>query len=121
MKKASKIFVLISMIAVPIMFVVYLVFGLLIIKGANIAMSKPSLSDEKITTYQTLIQLIQFLIAFFAVVVAVSETVGGFALHKLKTANQKSDLTLIAVLTILFCSMVGGILMLCIPEEQLGV
>lgn len=46
--------------------------------------------------------------------------VGVIALKKLKRAQNKDELVTIGVLTLIFCSMVGGILMLCIPEEDLN-
>ena len=46
--------------------------------------------------------------------------VGFIALDKLKTARTKSDLTAVGVCTLLFCSLIGGILMLCIPETELN-
>ena len=45
---------------------------------------------------------------------------GGMALGKLKTATTKSELTTSAVLVLLFCSLLGGIFMLCISEEELA-
>ena len=46
--------------------------------------------------------------------------VGIFALKKLKTATKKSDLTVMAILTVIFCNVIGGILMFCIKEEDLA-
>ena len=46
--------------------------------------------------------------------------VGIFALKKLNTAKTKSDLTAMGVVTLLFCNLIGGILMLCISEEELA-
>lgn len=45
--------------------------------------------------------------------------VGGFALSKLNKATSKSDLTVNAVLVLLFCNLIGGILMLCLSDEDL--
>ncbi len=44
---------------------------------------------------------------------------GFIALKKLKTATTKSELTVPAVLCLLFCNIIGGVLMLCIKEEEL--
>lgn len=46
--------------------------------------------------------------------------VGIFALKKLNTAKTKSELTVMGVVTLLFCNLIGGILMLCISEEELA-
>ncbi len=45
---------------------------------------------------------------------------GIIALKKLKTATKKEELTTSAVLTLLFCNLIGGILMLCLKDEDLA-
>lgn len=44
--------------------------------------------------------------------------VGALALKKMNTATCKSDLTVMAVLNLLFCNMIGGILMLCLKDSD---
>ena len=44
--------------------------------------------------------------------------IGIIALKKMKKATSKSELTVIAILTLLFCNTIGGILMLCLPESE---
>ena len=46
--------------------------------------------------------------------------VGAIALKKIKTATKKSDLTVMAILTLFLCNTIGGILMFCIKEEELA-
>lgn len=43
---------------------------------------------------------------------------GGITLSKMKTATCKDDITTWAVLTLIFCSMIGGILLLCCKDED---
>lgn len=43
---------------------------------------------------------------------------GGITLSKMKKATCKSDITTWAVLTLLFCSMLGGIFLLCCKDED---
>ena len=45
---------------------------------------------------------------------------GIIALKKLKTATTKDELTTTAILTLLFCNLIGGILMLCLKDEDLA-
>jgi hypothetical protein len=45
--------------------------------------------------------------------------VGIIALENLKTATSKKDLTTIGILTLIFSSLVGGILMLCLTDDDL--
>ena len=52
-------------------------------------------------------------------VIAIIPVIVGFlALKKMKTATCKKDLTVMAVLNLIFCNMIGGILMLCLPESE---
>lgn len=44
---------------------------------------------------------------------------GGLAISKINSATQKEELVGFGVCALLFCSMIGGILMLCIPESEL--
>ena len=44
--------------------------------------------------------------------------VGIIAISKMDKAYYKSDLTAISIITLLFCSLVGGICMLCISDEE---
>ena len=45
---------------------------------------------------------------------------GGMALKKLNTATSKSELTGTAILVLLFVNMIGGILMLCLKDQDLA-
>lgn len=45
--------------------------------------------------------------------------VGIIALKKLNKATSKSELTGIAICNLLFCNLIGGILMLCLKDEDL--
>lgn len=44
--------------------------------------------------------------------------VGILALSKMESAKKKEDLTVFGILTLIFCSLLGGIFMLCIPETE---
>ena len=46
--------------------------------------------------------------------------VGFIALDKLEKARKKDDLTVIAICTLLFCSTIAGILMLCMTDKDLN-
>lgn len=46
--------------------------------------------------------------------------VGIIALKKMNTAKTKSELTGIAICTLLLCNLLGGIFMLCISDEELA-
>ncbi len=44
---------------------------------------------------------------------------GGITLSKLKKAQSKSELVAWGVLDLFFCSLIGGILVLCLKDEDL--
>ncbi len=46
--------------------------------------------------------------------------VGGIGLSKINSAKDRSELVGIGVCVLLFCNLLGGIFMLCIPNEQLA-
>lgn len=44
---------------------------------------------------------------------------GGITLSKLNKATKASDLTVWGILDIFFCGLIGGILVLCLKDEDL--
>lgn len=44
---------------------------------------------------------------------------GALSISKIDSATEKSELVGLGVCTLLFCSLLGGIFMLCIPESEL--
>ncbi len=46
--------------------------------------------------------------------------VGIIALNKLNKATSKADLVGIGIVTLIFCNLIGGILMLCLKDEDLA-
>lgn len=44
---------------------------------------------------------------------------GGITLSKLNSAQSKSELVVWGVLDIFFCGLIGGILVLCLSDEDL--
>lgn len=45
---------------------------------------------------------------------------GIMGLKKLKTATRKEELTVTAILVLIFCNLIGGILMLCLKDQDLA-
>ena len=45
---------------------------------------------------------------------------GGITLSKLKKATSKSELTVWGILDIFFCSLLGGIFVLCLKDSDLA-
>ncbi len=45
---------------------------------------------------------------------------GGITLSKLKTAKKADELIVWGILDIFFCGLIGGILVLCIKDEDLA-
>lgn len=44
--------------------------------------------------------------------------VGGIALKKMNTATSRDELTGIGIVTLLLCSLLGGIFLLCTKDED---
>ncbi|WP_406618125.1 hypothetical protein ACJA27_00935 [Mycoplasmopsis lipophila] len=44
--------------------------------------------------------------------------VGILALQTINKAKSRKDLTSMGIITLLFCSLVGGILMLCVNDDE---
>ena len=55
----------------------------------------------------------------YVIIAAIPAVICLIANNKLNKATCKSDLTVIAIITLLFGSFISGILMLCITDEQL--
>lgn len=43
---------------------------------------------------------------------------GGITLSKMKTATCKKDMTVWGILSIIFVGLIGGILILCVSDEE---
>lgn len=59
--------------------------------------------------------IIGMIAGFFTIVAPV---VGFLALNKMKKATCKKDLTVMAVLNLIFCNLIGGVLMLLLKDED---
>ena len=44
---------------------------------------------------------------------------GALSISKINSATEKSELVGLGICTLLFCSLLGGIFMLCIPDSEL--
>ena len=60
--------------------------------------------------------IISMVFLFWAIVPLV---VGIIALNKLNSAKSKDDLVAMGIITIFFCSLLGGIFMLLITDDEL--
>ena len=56
----------------------------------------------------------------FGCIAILPPIVGGIGLSKINSAKDRSELVGMGVCVLLFCSLLGGIFMLCIPNEQLA-
>ena len=54
----------------------------------------------------------------YAILCTPAIVVGGIALKKLESAKKKEDLTAISIITLIFCNLVAGILMLCMDNQR---
>lgn len=99
MKTASKVFIIISMVMVLISFVgggiVVISFGSYVPYASTLLLIVPSIMMISIST------------------------IGASALSSLEKAEKHNDLVAMGVLTMIFCSFLGGLFMLLIKDEEL--
>jgi hypothetical protein len=112
MKIASKVFIIIAMCAVP--FFVLIGFIEFTAIESMIALEYGAYESAAVLMAGLVLLVISGLCS-----IAATEVVGGVALKKLSVAKTKNDLIAIGICTIIFCSLLGGIFMLCIPETEL--
>lgn len=113
MKKACKVLLILGIVGIGIsifLFLIYLLVILGIIQSQAQGTLDPAIKNMLITM-------------FFIMILSIgaSLTVQIIALNKLKTATQKSDLTVIAILCLVLGNTIVGILMLCMKDEDLLV
>lgn len=117
MKTASKVFIVLSIASAAISVVVMLLLAIFVdrIFAASIDPSEvdPINYDALVNTMRTL-----YIIGIFSSFVPI--IVGGIALRKLSVAQSHDDLVAIGIITLILCSLIGGILMLCIKDEDLN-
>lgn len=106
MKIASKVFIWISIIGASIAALVFFITGM-------IPLVKEVFVDSYIPIY---ILCRVFLPTVLSIVPII---VGIIALKKIKKATSKNQLTAIAIVSIILCSLLGGIFMLFIKDEEL--
>lgn len=109
MKTAAKVFIILSMVVIPLSFIIYLIIGLVGLAAAG--------GDADLQA-ASMVYIIMAIVS--GIWGAACEILGGFSLKKLSTATKKSELTAFGILDIIFVSLIGGILMLCIQDSDLA-
>jgi heme/copper-type cytochrome/quinol oxidase subunit 2 len=118
MKITAKVFIILSMVLAALGFILYLiVFG---INGMDICEQTIQEQKSSMSAQELYDATLLTLIIVGVIVVGVVETVGGLAIRRLNRAAIHSELVGIGIVTLIFCSLVGGILMLCIPDSALS-
>jgi heme/copper-type cytochrome/quinol oxidase subunit 3 len=107
MKTAAKVFVILSIVCFAILFACYLILGVISLSTGEAQVISGVSYAGGVLIGVSFIYLIPII-------------VGSIALKKLKTATSHSRLVGMGVVTLLFCSLVGGILMLCIQDSDLS-
>jgi hypothetical protein len=125
MKTASRIFVILGMVCAALSllfaFAFFSVWGKATFDSAmSSAQSSAGTQVSQESIDQAYFLYERMVLIIFSICVAACEIVGGIALKRISNAVSKGQLIAIGIFTILFCSIPGGILMLCIPEDQLG-
>lgn len=110
MKTASKVFIIIAMCRAPLLILLSLV---------NLATFEAMFASRNPGFAFDFVAFSSLVIVFSFISLAVVETIGGLALHKLSVATSKDQLLVMGIITLIFCSLLGGIFMLCISDNDL--
>jgi hypothetical protein len=119
MKTASKVLIIISMVLAAVGALTTILVcsvGGILLRACQDALNEDPSSGLTVQELYTLV--LAFIITGCVLMVASVEIVGPIALHKLAVATSRSELIGIGVCTLIFCSTIGGILMLCIPDSE---
>lgn len=111
MKTASKVFLILGMVVYPIY-----ALSLFFAKDAIIEILSQTISydEEALKGILTICAIIMLIYSIAAIVVGV------LSIRKLNSATSKNELVLYGVLSLLFVNVIAGVLILCIPEDQLN-
>lgn len=111
MKTASKVFLILGMVVYPI-YALLLFFAKDVI--IEILSQTNSYNEEALKGTLTIWAIIMLIYSIAAIVVGV------LSIRKLNSATSKNELVLYGVLSLLFVNVIAGVLILCIPEDQLN-
>lgn len=119
MKTASKVFLILTIVASAIG-VLVVIFGW---EAFVRAIAESAAISAGVTLTTSLLQQVKDAVASYQIlmiiVMAIPIVVSAISLKKLANAQWKSELTVMAILTLLFANLIAGILMLCIKDEDL--
>lgn len=102
------------MVLTPISFIVLLILTIAM-NGITAAQVGTGITEADFAIVKSFYLILTIIAGVFT---ATSEIIGFLALGKLKSATAKNQTTVLSILTLIFCSLVGGILMLCIPDTE---
>lgn len=113
MKIASKVFLILGMIIFP-------VYALVLFFAPDSMINIFELLYGENLNRDAMKQVILIMAIMMSVISVIALVIGIFAIQKIHYAASKKELIVFGVLSILFVSVIGGILMLCIPNEELN-
>lgn len=113
MKIASKVFLILGMIIFP-------VYALVLFFAPNAVIDFLEPLYNTSLNRDAMKQVMLILAIIMSVYSVIALVIGILAIQKLHYAATKKELIVFGVLSILFVSAIGGILMLCIPNEELN-
>ncbi|MGN0804549.1 MAG: hypothetical protein ACI4MS_04110 [Candidatus Coproplasma sp.] len=111
MKTASKIFTIIGIISASISFITAFIISIMLL-----VIGPQAIYDVPIAI--VLIPVVITVLIVLTICTALSIVFGSITLSKLKTATSKSQLFTWGILDLIFCSTIGGILILCLNDSD---
>ena len=117
MKSASKVFYILSIISASILTIIFIVFAIISpnILKAVLESNGESLSSQEFAAASKLL-IISFV---FCIIISICALiVSAIALHKLNTAKSRSEITVIAIISLFLCSIIPGTLALLTKDKD---
>jgi hypothetical protein len=119
MKIVIRVFTIIAMVCLPIAFLIFdIVWGFVGLKAIQDGIANGSITLAGASAQDIYTWILALAIVYTVIICAPGEVIGALSLKKINTATSKGQLIALGILQILFCSPVGGILMLAMPSSQ---
>ena len=119
MKIIIRVFTIIAMVCLPIAFLIFdIVWGFVGLKAIQDGIANGSITLAGASAQDIYTWILALAIVYTVIICAPGEVIGALSLKKINTATSKGQLIALGILQILFCSPVGGILMLAMPSSQ---
>lgn len=120
MKKAARIFLYISLVFSIISFVVMMIVALTVnldVVKESLGASASSYTEAQLQELLTTTRIVCWVISIYYLVPVVLDIV---SLWRLKVSKSRTEYIVWGIIDLIFCGLIPGILILCIPQSEIG-